>query len=197
MTRRLPTAATFKSCGLVRGGAHPRNDRRTAQDATRSKRPQRTSSTQRAEGRPLHSTACGITLELTGTYRQGAARRMMTQAACGALPVRVRVERPVRPHALSPSRSDRWPQRGQACAARSQDSQVPAEFREIPHATRLSPHDGQRTPRAAVSKAHIPANAAAARTYGISATSPVSRPGMKSGRARTTAPARPANSFQR
>lgn len=39
-----------------------------------------------------------IRLELTCTHRQGATRRMLSRTACGALPVRVRIERPVRPH---------------------------------------------------------------------------------------------------
>ena len=43
-------------------------------------------------------TICGLTSELTGTYRQGAARRMLPRTSRGALPVRVRVERPVRQH---------------------------------------------------------------------------------------------------
>ncbi len=38
-----------------------------------------------------------LTSELTGAHRQGAARRMLPHSAHGALPVRVRVERPVRP----------------------------------------------------------------------------------------------------
>lgn len=39
---------------------------------------------------------CWLTLELTGTLRQGAARRMLPRTARGALPQRARVERPVR-----------------------------------------------------------------------------------------------------
>jgi hypothetical protein len=39
-----------------------------------------------------------LTLEWTGAHRQGAARRMLPRTACGALPVRVRVERPVIAH---------------------------------------------------------------------------------------------------
>ena len=45
----------------------------------------------------MDSAGRGITLELTGTQWQGAARRMLPRTACGALPLRVRVERPVRP----------------------------------------------------------------------------------------------------
>lgn len=41
-----------------------------------------------------------LTSELTGTHRPGAASRMLPRTACGALPVRVRVERPVRLHLL-------------------------------------------------------------------------------------------------
>jgi hypothetical protein len=42
---------------------------------------------------------CKLTSELTGTHRQGAARRMLPHSARGALAVRVRVEQPVRAHA--------------------------------------------------------------------------------------------------
>ena len=42
------------------------------------------------------------TSELTGTQRQGAARHMLPGTACGAMPLRVRVERPVRSHRTEP-----------------------------------------------------------------------------------------------
>src|SRR4051812_41609788 len=41
---------------------------------------------------------CGLTSELTGTQRHCAARRTLTSTPCGAMPLRVRVERPVSPH---------------------------------------------------------------------------------------------------
>jgi|GEM_PF-4881677 len=44
------------------------------------------------------SVPCGLTSELTGTHRQGAANRAREHTSCGALPVRARVERPVRQH---------------------------------------------------------------------------------------------------
>ena len=40
----------------------------------------------------------GLTLEVSGTHRQRAARCTIIRAPCGALPVRVRLDRPVRPH---------------------------------------------------------------------------------------------------
>jgi hypothetical protein len=43
-----------------------------------------------------------LTLELTGTYLQRAARCTITRAPRGALQVRVRVERPVRRHRRAP-----------------------------------------------------------------------------------------------
>lgn len=42
-----------------------------------------------------------LTSELTGTQWHYAARRMLPRTACGAIPLRVRVERPVRPHVPS------------------------------------------------------------------------------------------------
>ena len=35
-----------------------------------------------------HARTKRLTSELTGTHRQGAARRMLPRTACGALPVR-------------------------------------------------------------------------------------------------------------
>jgi hypothetical protein len=46
---------------------------------------------------------CALTSELTGTQRHCAARRKLPRTACGAMPLRVRVERPVRPHRFSAS----------------------------------------------------------------------------------------------
>lgn len=43
------------------------------------------------------------TLEVTGTQRRRAARCKIARAHCGALPVRVRVDRLVRPHLGGPS----------------------------------------------------------------------------------------------
>jgi hypothetical protein len=45
----------------------------------------------------------GITLEFTGTHRHWAARRKLTSTLRGPMPVRVRGERPVRPHLRSAS----------------------------------------------------------------------------------------------
>ena len=43
---------------------------------------------------------------VTGTHRQGAARRKLTGTRRGALPVRVRVERPVRPQSAGHATHD-------------------------------------------------------------------------------------------
>jgi hypothetical protein len=54
---------------------------------------------------------CGLTLELTGTQRHGAAWRTLTSTPCGAMPLRVRVERLVRAkcHVISPTACAGWP----------------------------------------------------------------------------------------
>lgn len=49
------------------------------------------------EGWSNWSHVCALTLELTGTQRYGAARRTLTSPLRGAMLLRVRVERPVRP----------------------------------------------------------------------------------------------------
>ena len=45
---------------------------------------------------------CGLTLELTGMQWHCAARRMLACTPCGAMPLRVRVERPVMSHSVAP-----------------------------------------------------------------------------------------------
>jgi len=46
----------------------------------------------------LERVMCGVTSELTGTWWHCAARRMLPRTTCGAMPLRARVERPVRHH---------------------------------------------------------------------------------------------------
>ena len=78
---------TFAHCSDIQilrpgeGRRPPRNDRRNAQDARRSKRPQRTSSTRRAGRATSSFNGLRHNVKVTGTLRQGAARCRISNGA--------------------------------------------------------------------------------------------------------------------